>query len=61
MRLRYYKGMDRVIAKGRRVRQIREIKEGTLSVVKFLGCAVAFYGSVYIVWCSLCAMFPTWP
>lgn len=57
----YYKGLDRVIAKCRQERKMRAIKEGSLSVAKFIGCAVIFYGTIFFTWCALCATFPTWP
>lgn len=61
MKMEYYKGLDKVIAKSRKERQIREIKRNAITAAKFIGGAILIYGVIFIGWCSLCAFFPTWP
>lgn len=60
-KVEYYKGLDRMIEKGRIQRQMREMKRSAITAAKFIGGAVLIYGAIFIGWCSLCAMFPTWP
>ncbi len=60
MRTEYYKGLDRIIAKARRERKMREAKELAVNVTKALACAVLGYGVIFLGWTTLCAMFPTW-
>lgn len=58
MNKNYYLKLDEIILRSRRRKKAKKMKEMAFMVLKFLGCAVLFYGTIFFAWCAICAIWP---